>query len=584
MICSWHALLRSPRRAGGHIPEVGTTAAAERAESYLRLMAEAELRRALAYPRYAAPAPPGLPPGVRSAVRLSSPLLAPLLPPVRSAARVSGPLLASLWPTARTAVSAARQTAAGRAAEPVLWRVLRARHAVRPLLPGRDRFAEPPAEAGLDRVRAVASALVMAGAISEATAQTVLDGLADALSARGKLAMGRLGRRLGSGAWRPGIPGPSLPVGLVRAVPIGRTLSLGPGGDLGDVSLLALVLAPDRAVITAAARLPGAGPGPRPPGQRPRGPLLFGQISAADDRGTRYQAGPTARSASGRWSAALDLTPVPPAGTRWLDVRGPASAEAIRVDLTRTGPGDSPGPEPSGSQLSGPEPAGPAQDGWAGLPVGLSRAERPLDALAEQMLAEIAHGYGAGDAVLAGLADVVDALRATAGLTDGSAALGRLAVLADRLHVGFPLAVRRLARPAALPDAWLSVLGHRGAADGPDRAAVVAAVLPEIDGARFAVAGLDSVADSATLRVVAWGWQPGPLADLGERFSWWARDDRGRWHLAREHGAHFGGGQVDLLVEFGPALHPDARSLELMVRGPASQASVTLPLRWLAAR
>ena len=41
---------------------------------------------------------------------------------------------------------------------------------------------------------------------------------------------------------------------------------------------------------------------------------------------------------------------------------------------------------------------------------------------------------------------------------------------------------------------------------------------------------------------------------------------------------------MDLLVEFGPALHPDARSLEIIVRGPSSQAAVTLPLRWLVSR
>ena len=75
------------------------TTPAERAETYLRLMAESELRRALAYPGYESPGSPGLPSGVRSAVRLSRPLLAPLLPPVRSAARRSGLLLASPWLT-----------------------------------------------------------------------------------------------------------------------------------------------------------------------------------------------------------------------------------------------------------------------------------------------------------------------------------------------------------------------------------------------------------------------------------------------------------------------------------------------------
>jgi hypothetical protein len=134
-----------------------------------------------------------------------------------------------------------------------------------------------------------------------------------------------------------------------------------------------------------------------------------------------------------------------------------------------------------------------------------------------------------------------------------------------------------------LPDAWVSVLDNRGAADGPDQVAAVAAVLPEVGGARFAVAGLDSVAGSATLHAVGWGWEP-PLPGLGQqRYTWWARDDQGRWHLARTPGGDRSG-VVDLLVEFGPALHPDARSLELIVRGWAGQAAVTLPLRWLASR
>ena len=122
----------------GSWAEVGMTAA-ERAETYLRLMAESELRRALASPQHEAPEPSGLPPSVlRSAVRLSGPLLAP---PVRSAARVSGPLLGSLWPAARTAASAARQATIGRAAGPVLWRALRARQMLR----------SPPATAAVSR-------------------------------------------------------------------------------------------------------------------------------------------------------------------------------------------------------------------------------------------------------------------------------------------------------------------------------------------------------------------------------------------------------------------------------------------------
>jgi hypothetical protein len=580
--------------------------AAERAVAYLRLMTESELRRALAYPRSKPPGPPGLPPAARSAIRLSSPLLAPLFPPVRSAARVSGPLLSSLWPAARSAASAARQTTVGRAAEPVLWRALRARHVVRPFLPGRGRFAEPPAEASLDRVRLVASALVRAGVIGEAAAQATLDSMTDALAIRGKLTPGRLYLPFGSPSWGPGswwLPAsspPPLPGGPVRAVPLGTTLPLGSGGDLGVAGLLALVLAPDRAVLTAAAWLTDPDPGARRPG-RPPAPLPFGALVATDEHGAHYQADHTTRPDYGRWSVALELTPVPPPGTRRLDITGPTIKDPIRVELAPTpGPGSradpdpadphsarphSPRPDSARPDPGRPDPADtdPARRG--GLPGSLSPAERPLDAFAERLLANVAHGYDPGRAPLSGLVEVVGALQAVAGLTAGSAALSRLAALAGRLGIDFPAGLRPLIRPVELPDAWASVLDHRGAADGPHRAAAVAAVLPEVDGARFALAGLDSVADSATLRVLAWGWQPSPRRDLGgERFSWWARDDRGRWHLAREHGAHYGGGQVDLLVEFGPALDPGARALEIIVRGPSSQAAMTVPLRWLVPR
>lgn len=185
------------------------TAAAERAETYLRLMAEAELRRALAYPRSEPPEPSGLAPAVRSAVHLSRPVLAPLFPPLRSAAaRVSSPLLGFLWPTARTAVWAARRTPAVRAAEPVLWRTLRIRRAVQPLLPGRGRGAPHPAEA-LDRIGQVAGTLVSAGVLSEAAAREVLQGLMDALVLRGKLGPGPQFWLPGLGPWDRRFPGPA---------------------------------------------------------------------------------------------------------------------------------------------------------------------------------------------------------------------------------------------------------------------------------------------------------------------------------------------------------------------------------------
>lgn len=575
------------------------TAAADRAETYLRLMAEAEVRRALAYPRYQPPRPPGLPPAVQPAVRLARPVLAPLLPPVSAAARRSVRRLGSWWPAARTAASAAqtaasaaRHTPVGRAAEPVLWRALRVRQAVQPLLPGRGRPRPHTAEAALDRVRQVATTLVSAGVLGEAAAQEVLQSLMDALVLRGKLRAGTRYWPPGpgpGGSWGPGIPWPvgstthPLPAAPVRAIPIGTTLPPGPDSGPGPAWLLALALGPGRAVVTATVPWPGPDAGPDPagrpgplrPGRRGPGPPPqrppFADITAADEHGVRYNTDDSARLVNGHWSVVLDLLPVPPPTTRWLDFAAPGSSRPVRVDLTRApGPADAP-------------PADPGECA-AGLPARLRPADGPLDSLAESWLAQAAHGHPAGESGLAGLTDAVEALQAVAGLEPGSASLSRLAALAGELGIGFPAALRPLVRPVELPEAWVSVLDNRGAADGPEQAAAVTAVLPETDGAWFAVAGLHSVTVSAALHAVGWGWPPRPLHGLGRpRYSWWARDDQGRWHVARTSGGNRDG-VVDLLVEFGPALHPDARSLDLIVRGPSAQAAVTLPLRWLASR
>jgi len=458
--------------------------------------------------------------------------------------------------------------------------MLRVRQTVQPLVTGRGRLAEPPAEAGLDRVRRIADTLVSAGAISEAAAREVLESLLGALILRGKLRADR---------WRywPPVGGPGGPhpagtpppdtAGPVQAVPVQAVaiearLPLGADGDQGEACLLALVTGPGRAVMTAAAWL--AEPGFRSvrPGRRAAPPRPFEEITGTDEHDTRYEADDTARQAHGRWSVSFDLAPVPPPAATWLDITSPASTDPVRVALSRApGPLDTPAWDPAGSQ--------------AALPAGLSPPERLLDGLAEGLLAGAAHGRTADDSPLSALTDVVEALQAAAGLTPGSAALSRLAVLAGRLGIGFPPGLRPLVRPVELPEPWVSVLDHRGAADGPDRVAAVAAVLPEVDGARFALADLDSVAVSATLRTVGWGWEPRPPPFSGHpRYSWWARDDQGRWHVGRPHGGTHGRGPADLLVEFGPALDPGARALEIIVRGPSSQAAVTVPLRWLVSR
>jgi hypothetical protein len=87
---------------------------------------------------------------------------------------------------------------------------------------------------------------------------------------------------------------------------------------------------------------------------------------------------------------------------------------------------------------------------------------------------------------------------------------------------------------ADLPPAWNDVLVGRGTRDGREEVLPVAAVLPEIDGARFALTGLSCSDEAATLRALAWGWRPEDEPLNQTPISWWARDSAGRWHVARQ--------------------------------------------------
>src|SRR5207244_10183153 len=80
-----------------------------------------------------------------------------------------------------------------------------------------------------------------------------------------------------------------------------------------------------------------------------------------------------------------------------------------------------------------------------------------------------------------------------------------------------------------------SVIARRaGPADDADAFAPLARVL-DVDGARLALTGLNTVAGASYLHVISsgmpqladryqWNWTPG--------FSWWLRDSAGNWHVA----------------------------------------------------
>ena len=254
--------------------------AAERAETYLRLMAESELRRALGYPGTSRRTRLGR--SRRCARQSASPVrCSPRCSrrygprpacPARCSRRCGRPTHCGLGGPADDSRAGGRAGSLAGAAGPP----------GSPGVPGRPRpLRRPPAKPGQDRVRLVASALVQAAVLGESAAQAALDGLTDALALRGETTPGRTYGPPGSGSWGPGsrwLPStpPPLPGGPVRAVPLGTAVPLGSGADRGEAGLLALVLAPDRAVLTAAVRMTEPGPGGRRPGRGPPAPLPFG--------------------------------------------------------------------------------------------------------------------------------------------------------------------------------------------------------------------------------------------------------------------------------------------------------------------
>ncbi len=608
-----------------------------RAETYLRLRVEAELRRVQALPR-PDPGERGMPAPLRRAGRL-------VLPPGRRAASILLPLAGqaalalqpladsatqALQPLAENATRALQPLAdsAGRTLPPLAGNAVRtlqplAGHAARTLqplanrvigavLPAADQAArtlhplawqagyrlqtlprsaayrlrrrreqdywaaatlsgtraaaarrpwEPAADEspyeGIRRLRRIARALDQAGAIDGGTADSIVDGLETALAARSRIADDPFVMAMRHPRWARAPAGPYL------AAPIGAAVPGGADSDLADIRLLTLVIGPSGAVITAAGQLADQCDEPQhldpwPVFDGPDGP------SVTDDRGNGYEIHPDSGMSDGDgcWSGLLRLSPTPPPGTQWLDLALNPGSPPVRVDLARSGDGNEPPPDPPGSP-----------------------AERMIDDAAVNLLRwsvtgeESLPGHD-----LSGVADVVTALEAVGTLEPARDAVGRLLALAGRLGLNVPPALRAAAAPGRLPAAWSGVLENRDRRDGPRGAAPAAAVLPELDGTRFVLAGLRSEAARAELHVMVWGWTHTPvwLADAAaEPWSWSARDDQGRWHIVTENSAsYYGDDRGHLKLNLVPPLHPRATSLEVTVTGRSGGATVTVPLDW----
>jgi hypothetical protein len=287
------------------------------------------------------------------------------------------------------------------------------------------------------------------------------------------------------------------------------------------------------------------------------------ETSAVDDRGGTYHAHFSGGGGGGEWDGRFHLSPTPPPGVRWLDMTLPgAPAVRVRLDVA-----------PRDLQITTEE-------------VTTSAADRFLDARALQVLCrkptDLDWASDDDDSDLPPLFRVASLLVAAGVLRTDSPSLRRLAAVAVQMGEHLPRELS-LIQPDALPADWLSLqAAQEGREDGPVGMITVAAVLPEVDGVRCVLGELVSDADSATMQVHASGWleprQPGGVRS--EQVWWSARDDLGGRYIVGEGGWSSSDSEADLDLEFSPAINPQARVLDIILTGTATQVTVSVPLDW----
>ena len=306
-------------------------------------------------------------------------------------------------------------------------------------------------------------------------------------------------------------------------------------------------------------------------------------FTVTDDRGSAY--GLDLTPANGpEWISQINLRPVPPDGIRWLEVAA-LPGPAVRVNLDpASGP---PGGEPVGGA---PEIS----------PANLSAGEQLLIMLAEELLMVAAQNSPAMRPELpalsprvmqtmgTGLGDIIAALEAVDVLPPLSPVPARLAALCESLRVdGHEIA----AAPAdELPEPWLSLLAYYqrrkpDTAQVRDGFAAVTAALPELDGIRLALVGLHNTQGTTVLHVLARGLRReerlGPHGvDLDFPLSFWLRDNGGRWHAARPIGWQPADPEHSIGLMLVPPLPRSTAWVEVLAGGRSGEVRAKLPLRW----
>jgi hypothetical protein len=118
-----------------------------------------------------------------------------------------------------------------------------------------------------------------------------------------------------------------------------------------------------------------------------------------------------------------------------------------------------------------------------------------------------------------------------------------------------------------------------------DGFAGVAADLPELEGIRLVLLGLHNCDGDTWMDALALGQAPGMQhralgLDMAFPLSVWVRDGAGRWHAARPAGWHHEEGEAALTLRLTPPLTRSCAWLEVLATGRSAEVRATVPLCW----
>jgi hypothetical protein len=466
--------------------------------------------------------------------------------------------------------------------------------------------AATPRTPDASTIMAAGHALTAVGALDPVTAEEILTDFGLAVTARQlhsepdqALAIANwLARPRGAlrgkprqptGAWPPGED--AGPDGADRFVPVGLTVPFRAGAVRGELCLMSFAQTGSGARFIAAWQVHSPSLEVQLSHHYP-GLIPIDEFTVTDDRGARYQLDLTPGSDLA-WPNLIRLSPSPPGTIRWLDV-APPYRQAVRVDLSG---GDGGAGSPPVRGVGGSPPGGDA----ARVSVSdtkLSPGEHLLVMLAERLLTGTPEFPRRGllaapptsprQVVAGGFGVIIAALEAAGVLSPLSPVPARLATLCASLD----LTGHGIAAPPTLdlPEPWLSLLAHyQRRKPEPSQMregyAALAASLPELDGIRVTLLGLQHTQGGSVLHVLVQGRipepRPGPLdIDLNFPLSLWLRDSGGRWHAARPDRCHQAGRERAIRLRLVPPLTRPTDWVEVLAGGRSAEVRATLPLRW----